>query len=339
MKQDKIRACLLGGAAGDALGYAVEFDSEQAIRSRYGLTGIFSYDLRHGKALISDDTQMTLFTAEALISDPQEIKRQNMDAQVQDIFHSYKDWLYTQEHPFNPNYSGSSDLMKEDFLFAHRAPGMTCMSALSSDHPGTVETPINNSKGCGGIMRTAPVALALSGTWDPDQSSLLAAKAAAITHGHPLGWLSSAALNYLLVYLMEEDLSIEEAALKTISSMELKYGHNPYTKELTDLMQQAIDLSHSNCSDLEAIHQLGEGWVAEETLAIALLCALRHPDDLYGAIIAAVNHKGDSDSTGAVAGQIVGAHTGSFPDVLLKNLEGTDVLEAMAQKLSVLNPD
>ncbi|MDD6944012.1 MAG: ADP-ribosylglycohydrolase family protein, partial [Muribaculaceae bacterium] len=52
---------------------------------------------------------------------------------------------------------------------------------------------------------------------------------------------------------------------------------------------------------------LGEGWTGEEAWAIALYCAIRHIDNMEEAIIAAVNHDGDSDSTGAVCGNIMGA--------------------------------
>lgn len=67
--QDRIRGCLIGGAAGDALGYPVEFFSEQTLRDRCGDGGIRQYllDPVSGTARISDDTQMTLFTANGLL--------------------------------------------------------------------------------------------------------------------------------------------------------------------------------------------------------------------------------------------------------------------------------
>ena len=62
--------------------------------------------------------------------------------------------------------------------------------------------------------------------------------------------------------------------------------------------------------DEEAIRMLGEGWVAEETLAIAVYCALKYKHNFDRALIAAVNHDGDSDSTGAVTGNLLGASLG-----------------------------
>ena len=62
--RDHIAACLYGGALGDALGYAVEFEEWEVIQKDYGLNGIQELVLYDGKAHVSDDTQMTLFTAE-----------------------------------------------------------------------------------------------------------------------------------------------------------------------------------------------------------------------------------------------------------------------------------
>ena len=54
--QDKFRGCLIGGAAGDALGYAVEFMRDQDIFRRYGEQGITEYEMTDGVAQFSDDT-------------------------------------------------------------------------------------------------------------------------------------------------------------------------------------------------------------------------------------------------------------------------------------------
>ena len=67
MIKDKFKGCLIGGASGDALGYTVEFLEYEQIQSLYGEKGITEYTLTDNVALVSDDTQMTLFTANGLL--------------------------------------------------------------------------------------------------------------------------------------------------------------------------------------------------------------------------------------------------------------------------------
>ena len=101
-------------------------------------------------------------------------------------------------------------------------------------------------------------------------------------------------------------------------------------------MDQAVYLSeHGSSRDLDNINMLGEGWVAEETLGIALYCALKHQNDFKAGVVAAVNHKGDSDSTGAVTGNILGARLGyeAIPESFKKDLELKDVILEMADDL------
>ena len=86
---------------------------------------------------------------------------------------------------------------------------------------------------------------------------------------------------------------------------------------------------------MDNIRRIGEGWVAEETLAIAIYCALRHQDNFSDGIIAAVNHAGDSDSTGAIAGNILGALLGyeAMEKKWKENLELSDVIMELADDL------
>ena len=77
--------CLLGGAVGDALGYAVEFYDDATIFRKYGEKGITAYRLCDGIALISDDTQMTLFTAQGLM------RADGYEGAVASVYRSYLD--------------------------------------------------------------------------------------------------------------------------------------------------------------------------------------------------------------------------------------------------------
>lgn len=158
---DKYRGCLVGGAAGDALGYPVEFLTAQAILARYGQEGITGYELKNGTAEISDDTQMTLFTATGLLLATTRRMTRGISGTYTDYIRlSYTDWYRTQSQRYPlPGNSHCSWLVNQPELFACRAPGTTCLSALSGSGQGSIEHPINQSKGCGGIMRVAPIGL------------------------------------------------------------------------------------------------------------------------------------------------------------------------------------
>ena len=66
---DKVRGCMLGGAVGDALGYPVMNLNIDDIRKEHGENGISEYLLdENGKAGISDITQLSLFTANGILS-------------------------------------------------------------------------------------------------------------------------------------------------------------------------------------------------------------------------------------------------------------------------------
>jgi ADP-ribosyl-[dinitrogen reductase] hydrolase len=194
--RDRYLGCLLGGAVGDALGGPVEFDSITAIRAKFGPAGVTSYQEAYGRrGAITDDTQMALFTAEGLIRARQRMLDRGVVNVEMVIHRAYLRWLSTQEetgriprHDFSEQ-EPSGWLLSQVFLHHRRAPGNTCLMALRAGVPGTPKTPINDSKGCGGVMRVAPVGLT-----DADNPFDLGSNAAALTHGHPSGWVSAGAL-------------------------------------------------------------------------------------------------------------------------------------------------
>ncbi len=336
---DKYIGCLVGGAAGDALGYEVEFSSEHEIFTRYGDSGISEYALHGGLARISDDTQMTMFTAAGLLS-YESAARQNGGASrggyAEHIAAGYRDWYRTQCTRFSDLEHGGTWLMGLRELYFRRAPGGTCLSAIERGCCGTVDMPVNNSKGCGGIMRVAPIGLFFKGENSADNAARVGAEAAALTHGHPLGYISAAALAYLVSLLVHGgNISLSDAALKMLSYIKSCFAGVPELGELAALVERAIRLSAEDVDDLDAIHLLGEGWVGEETLAIAVYCALKNENDFDLAIRSAVNHNGDSDSTGAVAGNILGAYLGieRIPRKYIENLELMPELRVLAQDL------
>ena len=337
--RSRYEGCLLGGAAGDALGYPVEFLKEAAIWAKYGPQGIQTLAQAGCPALISDDTQMTLFAANAIVY----ADRQRGSVRGA-LWTAYCEWLGTQgdtsrmddpEHPKMWVYRAPR-------MHALRAPGGTCLAAIrSSPHGGTARQPVNDSKGCGTVMRAAPFGLALhydpaaSHGAAPDMPYRVAALDAALTHGNPAAWASSAVLAQLIFEIVQHcpgrNYRLEEAVMRCAG------GPLDPAGQQRALLKRAVELAlDRDVSDLDGIHTLGEGWVSDEALAIAVFCAVRYQDDFAAAIRAAVNHSGDSDSTGAICGNILGAWLGreaveaAFD---LSSLELRDVLVKMAGQL------
>ncbi len=270
---DKYKGCLIGGAAGDALGFAVEFFSERKIFSKYGENGITEYDLKNGIAEISDDTQMTLFTATGLlVGTTRGNMRGIMGTYPSYINFSYRDWYRTQteQYPLKDKHHYSW-LVNLPQMFSSRAPGNTCLSAIESNTFGTIEEPINRSKGCGGVMRVAPIGLYFGDKpISIDEVDKIGADAAALTHGHSLGYIPAAALVHIIHLISHNnDISLREAVEDMKIAMQRQFTGDEHISEFLDIVNRAVELSQNqNISDLDAIHSLGEGWVAEETLAI-----------------------------------------------------------------------
>lgn len=337
--QDKCRGSLVGGAVGDALGYEVEFMSLSSIIKRFGDKGITRYVLHNGMAEFSDDTQMTLFTAEGLMNGIIATKAGKPDAILPYIKEAYLTWFKTQTEA--PKPIANSWLSNIKSLWARRAPGNTCMGALENLSHGLEVS--NNSKGCGGVMRVAPIGI-FNGVhrnlYDYEETAHLAGWAAEITHNHIASTLASALMATTVENCIQDekvDCTIFGWIVDGGLSLMREYfpGYDDEIREFITLMKRALELGKSDVPERETIRELGEGWVGDEALAIAIFSVMRHIDNFEDCIVCAVNHDGDSDSTGAIAGNIIGAILGysAIPQHYLDNLEIEPVLVSVADDL------
>ncbi|MBB5954749.1 ADP-ribosylglycohydrolase [Saccharothrix tamanrassetensis] len=317
-----LRGSLLAGAVGDALGGSIEFDRIDRIRGRFGPSGLTDYAPAYGRlGAITDDTQMTLFTLEGLV-----LARRRGSDPVHEVRVAYGRWLRTQG---GPGVASDGWLLDVPELHQARAPGNTCLTALRSGVLGTVEHPINDSKGCGAVMRAAPVAL-----WSDDVREVfaLAAATGALTHGHPSGYLSAGVLAVLVQRLLA---GADLVAAIDVAREELQQwdGH----QEQLVLLDLAVEMGTRGVRPSAEVIEtaLGGGWVGEEALAIAVLTALA-ARDLADGLLLAVNHSGDSDSTGALCGNLLGARDGvdAIPEHWLSDLELADVIDRLIGEAS-----
>jgi ADP-ribosylglycohydrolase len=330
---DRVRGCLLGGAVGDALGAPVEFMSLDEIRRRFGPKGVSGYEPAYGRrGAITDDTQMTLWTAEGLIRADNRMLDRGMCRPEVVVWGAYQRWLATQgqagrdwitKGPIDPDSEWIGWLFGQDFLPQQRAPGRTCLSALQSGKLGTPTEPINNSKGCGGVMRVAPVGLVAADPFD------MGCNLAALTHGHPTGYLAAGAFALII-----RDLFRGSSLRDAITHARTVLAGQKEAEETIAAIDGALRAADTLPPTAESVERLGAGWIAEEALAIALFCALV-ADGFRSGVLLAVNHSGDTDSTGSLTGQLLGVQggVGVIPGEWLDELEGRDVIEQVAEDL------
>ena len=187
---------------------------------------------------------------------------------------------------------------------------------------------------------------------------------ARLTHKHPLGWIPAIVMTHIIYRIVKDGgferldkvsavkhfMTIVNEALELLPSLVVRHNvsdvtwdqekpigevfHNDVERQ-RELIERALFLAGDELSDVENISRLGEGWVGEETLAIAIYAVARHIDCFEDVLIAAVNHDGDSDSTGAVAGNIIGAIVGyeAIPQKFKEHLELHDVILSIADDL------
>lgn len=337
--QDKCRGSLVGGAIGDALGYEVEFMSLSSITKRFGENGINRYVTHNGVAEFSDDTQMTLFTAEGIMNGIIETEAGNPKDILPYIKKAYLVWYKTQTE--SPSVVDGSWLSSVKTLWSRRAPGNTCMGALHNIANGIDFK--NDSKGCGGVMRVAPIGIfnaAHPHIYNYEDSAHLAGWSAEITHHHIASTFASALLATTVENCIQEE-KVDRTMFGWIVDGALSFmnqyfpEHEDDLRGFVSLMKRALELGKSEVLERDAICELGEGWVGDEALAIAIFSVMRHIDNFEKCIICAVNHDGDSDSTGAIAGNIIGAILGysAIPKHYIENLEIEPVLVSIADDL------
>ncbi len=293
---------LYGLALGDALGWPVEFSTLTQIQARYGSHGITEPP---SPALFTDDTQMTLAVTEALI----EAGAQDLELLMNRVSQKFIAWAH---HPDTPG----------------RAPGNTCLRAVQQLESGLnwTEAGIKESKGCGSAMRAAPIGYYYQ--HDPARLRSVAHAIGFATHQHPAADAAAIGAAYLV------KLALDGLAPKEYSNRLLEFCAG-----VSDEFDYAIlRVNHTLgwTDSTAALKYIGQGWVGEEAVALALYCCLKYPDDYVAAVRLGANIDGDSDSVACIAGGILGARLGlnALPAAWIDRLERRAELATLAEALT-----
>jgi ADP-ribosylglycohydrolase len=300
-----------GLALGDALGWPVEFMTRPEILARYGRAGILAPP---DPALYTDDTQMSIAVAEALV----EAGHRDLDVLMGAVARNFIGW-------------------KRDPSTPQRAPGATSIRGVNALERGAPwrEAGVRDSKGCGACMRVAPVGYLYQ--HEPGRLQSVARAQGVLTHRHPTSDAACVAAAYLI------KLALDDVDPADYPGQVLKFigGFAPEFDAAIERVAEALGWPDEET----ALHHIGPtrggGWIAEEAVAMSLYCVLRHPSDYVAAVRLGANISGDSDSVASIAGGILGARlgAGAMPEDWLARLENRDYLGDLANRLAQKKAD
>lgn len=295
------RAILWGLALGDALGWPTEFKRLPAIKRHWGPQGI--QEPPH-PALITDDTQMTLAIAYALVQHP----ASPLEMLMHDVVAHFIEWKNSPDND--------------------RAPGNTCIAAVAEMERGVPwrQAGIEHAKGCGSAMRVAPIGYLYQ--FDPDSLYEVAHATGIATHRHPTADAATVAAAYLVKLGLDgyAPLDMIDPTLEFVADI------SPEFDTKLNQVREVVTWPDEEA----ALAALGDGWVAEEAVALALYCCARYPNDWVGTVRRGANSSGDSDSVACIAGGIQAARLGlsALPPRWLDRLERRDEMRQLADDLA-----
>jgi ADP-ribosylglycohydrolase len=317
--EDAFVGSILGLAIGDALGFPAEFRRREQILASFGEAGVTDFvsihdprwperpvivGKRHPPGTFSDDTQMTLAVAEALL----EAGASGTDALMNAMAKTFVAWSTSDDND--------------------RAPGNACMTGCAHLAEGTPwrKAGVADSKGCGSAMRVAPIGL----YFHEDRVRLLetARASSLLTHGHDAG-IEGAAAAALLVALAVDRASPRAMYDAIVSECA------PRSADFASCIGKLPALVDADPAIALSSQGLGESWIAEEAVTSALYCFWRSPDDFARVVLTAANTDGDSDSIACIAGSIAGAYVGAsgIPERWRRGVERAAELERLARLL------
>jgi ADP-ribosylglycohydrolase len=319
---DRGAGCLLGGALGDALGAPVQFLDLTEIVREHGPAGVLEPPR---PALVTDDTQLTLFTADGYLRAWVRGHTVGVWEPGDAVWRSYRSWLITQQQDRPP--ADAEGVLRHDRLYASRSPGLTCLRALASDARPAPGERHNDANGSGAVARCAPAGFAPSAAIAYE----LGCEFASLTHGNPGGWAPGGALALLVHLLAVRGRRLREAVDQVIGRVLRDDQDTALAASAAVVLAQ-----HQEITD-RVPAELGTGWTGPEAFGIALYAVLARPgpDQFADAVRLAANHSGGSDSTAAIAGAVLGAlhGTAALPADWLARLELADVLDLHGRDL------
>jgi len=325
---ERIEGCLFGMAIGDGYGYPTEFLRIDEIIKKWPPNG--PTEPEGNPILVTDDTQMAIAVANGIINSEKD--DYSKEALEKNIRNEFVIWLNDEKN--------------------NRAPGMTCIRACEKLETGIAwsAATIKDSKGCGANMRVVPVGLMYELGIEEKQVGAIAQFQSVLTHAHPTALAASEITAITIAKIIQgvdaldlPDILIDycEAQKNTyhVEYLENIWDRSPFRTPIEYITlgwEQVIEVLkkikigiQNNDKKIDPCLVTGEGWIAEEAFATALLCFLLFPNEPKEALKRAVVTTGDSDSIACLTGAFSGAYCGvqSIPKDWIDRIEYKTELE------------
>ncbi len=337
---ESFRGCLLGLAAGDALGYTVSDQTMERIRENYGPNGLLGYDLVNGYAYVTSHTQIAAYACNGLLMGlTRGQMRGIMAPYVRYVALAQQEWARFQSYRRAPQGPVNCWISAQPELRFRRCMDSLMLDTVTRGNFGTMEEQRNRYQTPGALTSAVPVGL----FFDPNRLDRrevvrLGAEVVALTHGNPAAFLAGAALAHVISRITwDGDRDLRKLTEDTVAMLRKEYA-GAYPRPVQELCQSltlAAELAQNTKMPEPAALDKIDCTSAGRILAGALYAAMLHPKSLDEALIAAVNHSGESAAVGAVTGAIVGALVGErgIPDFYLEGLEPAQVLRTLANDM------
>lgn len=328
--------CLLGMAAGDAMGNTVDNKSWDEICVNYGPNGLLGYDLANDAADITSYTQIAAFMANSLLLGA---IRGKPETYSRYLALGIREWAKSQQFRGPVTERTYCWLAQVSHMRRRHCMDTRMLDALNRDQLGTPEKPVFRSTRPGSLTGAVAVGLCQeTARLTEEQVARLGAEAVAFTHGEPEAFLSGAFLAMAVARLLQNPqqkmIPLYEQLCDRLEDLFLDRWPQQVTN-ITDLIHKAIALSRDpDLTPLAAMTILG-CMEAHECLAGAVYASVIHFANFDEAMIASVNHSGRSSAVASITGAILGARLGveALPEFYMESLEPTAVLTELAKDL------
>ena len=345
---NKVLGCLVGAAAGDAMGAATELRTIGQIKTDFdGWVTTFiappqdTFGRCNEAGMCTDDFTQGRLILEAVLDQSGEVSN---DA----LSNAFRRWM---DHPFYPNFTGPTTRAAMQRIFNDTRPSLQGDAEAGEPKQDVVLVNNGNASATNGAAMKAWSAALLS-LKTPDELLATTYGIARFTHNNVISVSGACAISSAVNAALSDGTTLEDVVAVAIKGADQGYDYAEQHgammmagPSVARRMELALQIGQKHASWESAVSELadiiGSGLHASEAVPAVfgiLACCGNDPEQ---ALLAAVNIGNDTDTVATMVGSIVGALHGieSLPDNYLPVLNKANnfALEDLATRILQLH--